>query len=320
MLTTTGTINMKRMKNYTVILVSAFVYFALGSCQTKPVENEEELIVPKASVSVTSPQVGSVESRITLNGQTVLYRKNQEPTPISGYITAIHIQFGDVVKAGQVLFEIQTPENKAMEQSETGNSELSEFGKISVKATTSGIISAPLLLGTGAFVSEGSVLCTIADLNDLQIRVNVPFEYHATVKPGTKCTLLLPDHTTSTGSVISVRPFVDESSQTQEVLVKPAGQHFWPENMNLTVSFQKENTTETLLLPKKALLTNETQDEFWVMKIIQDSVAIQVPVETGIRTDSLVEIKAGEIAPGDVIILEGAYGLEDNSLVTIVNK
>ncbi len=305
------------MKRFTfLILIASF--FAISSCKNKPAENTGESIVAKAAVSVTKPVVGNIESYVTLNGKTVLYKKNQEPAPISGYITAVDIKFGDKVKAGQVLFEIQTPENKALEQSGNTNQGMSEFGIISVKATTSGIVSEPILLGTGAFVTEGSVLCTIADLNDLLVRVNVPFEYHDVIKPGGKCSLQLPDNTTNSGTVLSLRPFIEESSQTQEVLVKPAGTHTWPENMNLTVSFLKDNVQASLLLPKAALLTNETQDEFWVMKVVNDSIAVIVPVETGIKSDSLAEIVSGRLGVNDVIIIEGGYGLEDSSLVTIV--
>jgi len=305
------------MKSFTYFILIASL-FVINSCKNKPAESEEEIIVAKAAVSITKPQYGNIESYLTLNGKTVLYKKNQEPAPISGYITAVHVKFGDKVEAGQVLFEIQTPENKALEQSGNANQGISEFGIISVKATTSGIVSEPILLGTGAFVTEGSILCTIADLNDLLVRVNVPFEYHDIIKQGNKCNLQLPDNTTNSGTVISVRPFIEESSQTQEVLVKPVGTHAWPENMNLTVSFLKDNASESLLLPKKALLTNETQDEFWVMKMLNDSLAVKVPVETGIKTDSLVEIVSDGLGVDDKIILEGGYGLEDSSLVTIV--
>ena len=90
--------------------------------------------------------------------------------------------------------------------------------------------------------------------------------------------------------------------------------------MNLSVTFLNDSKDETLLVPKKALLTDETQTEFWVMKIEHDSLAIQVPVEIGLRNDSLVEIVSTGLAPEDIIILDGGYGLEDSSLVNIIRK
>jgi len=306
------------MKSIPVLIVMAVGVCMIHSCKNKHADHPEDLIAPKAAVSVTKPIHGSIETRLTLNGKTVLYKKNQEPAPISGYITAVHIQFGENVETGQVLFEIETPENRALEQSGTEKANIGEFGKVKVRATTPGIVSEPLLFGKGAFVSEGSVLCTIADINDLLVRVNVPFEYHDIIQPGSQCRLRLPDHTEHAGTVISVRPFIEESSQTQEVLVKPAGNPTWPENMNLTISFLKDNSTGSLLLTRKALLTNETQDEFWVMKVLNDSIAVKIPVETGMMNDSLVEIISNGLDTTNTIILEGGYGLEDSSLITIV--
>ena len=307
------------MRTYSLLFFIAACFTILSSCKTKPVENTEEEVISKAAVSVTHAITGTIEDKITLNGRTVFLKKNQVVAPISGYLTAIQVEYGDIVEAGQDLFEIQTREGRALEQSGNGNTDLRNFGRITVTATTSGILNEPLLLGNGAYVSEGGALCTIADFKDLQVLVNVPFEFHNLISPGGKCTLFLPDNTQTTGTVLSIRPYVEENSQTQEVLVKPSGINTWPENMNLTVSFRNDKSDEALILPRKALLTNETQDNFWVMKVVQNDVAVKVPIETGIKNDSLVEINAGAITINDVIILEGGYGLEDSSLVNIVN-
>ena len=54
------------------------------------------------------------------------------------------------------------------------------------------------------------------------------------------------------------------------------------------------------------------------MKVLNDSIAVKIPIETGIMNDSMVEIISGGLSTNDIIILEGGYGLEDSSLVTIV--
>jgi len=314
----TGTINRMKMKNISLLLLTATSLSLFVSCGNKTTGNGEELVVPKATVIATSLTQGRIEEMITLNGITVFLKKNEVVAPISGYITAVNVKFGDKVKSDQVLFEIQTRENKALKQSGSASSISNNFGKIAVTATTSGMVNEPLVLGVGAYVTEGSNLCTLADNSDLLVRVNVPFEYHNLIHSGTRCRLWLPDNTQTEGIVYRVRPFVDETSQTQEMLVKPAGNHAWPENMNLTVSFLKDSNNETMLLPKKALLTNETQSKFWVMKIVQDSIAVEVPVKTGIKNDSIVEILSGQLSINDKIILEGGYGLPDSSVVKIV--
>jgi multidrug efflux pump subunit AcrA (membrane-fusion protein) len=228
----------------------------------------------------------------------------------------VNIKYGDNVSEGKVLFEIQTRENKALQQNGTDGG----FGKIEVQATTSGMVNEPVTLGEGAYVTEGTPLCILTDINDLMVKVNVPYENHNIVSKGVRCRLFLPDQTQVEGTVSLVRPFVDDISQTQEVLIKPLSLRPLPENMNLTASLLNTESPETQLLPKNALLTNETQDEFWIMKIVDDSIAMIVTVETGIKNDSLVEILSPILNPEDVFILEGGYGLEDSSFVTIVRQ
>ncbi len=306
------------MKIHSVLLLTAVLLLGASACNNKPVESSEEIVVAKASVSVTNIITGNIEDWVTLNGRTVFYIKNQVFAPISGYLTVVNVKFGDKVEPGKILFEIQTRENRALEQSGNKNVIPEKLGSIPVASTNSGIINEPLQVGVGAYVTEGSPLCSIADNNDLQVLVNVPYEFHSLVSTGKRCKLLLPDGSKFNGTVTAIRPFVDESSQTQEVLVKPESKITWPENMNLTVLFLKEEKNDSQLILKKALLTDETQTEFWLMKVVNDSVAIQVPVKTGIKNDSLVEIVSGGLAPDDIIILEGGYGLEDSSLVNII--
>jgi hypothetical protein len=64
-------------------------------------------------------------------------------------------------------------------------------------------------------------------------------------------------------------------------------------------------------------MTNETQNEFWVMKVIMDSIAIKIPVIRGIENDSLSEIISPLLRKNDLIISEGAYGLPDSTIVKI---
>ena len=43
-------------------------------------------------------------------------------------------------------------------------------------------------------------------------------------------------------------------------------------------------------LPKAAVLSDETQTNFWVMKMTDSTTAIKIPVKTGIETSDRIEI------------------------------
>jgi hypothetical protein len=63
-------------------------------------------------------------------------------------------------------------------------------------------------------------------------------------------------------------------------------------------------------------LADETQTEFWVMKLINDSTAIKVAVKKGIETNDKVEILEPQFNPADKIIFTGNYGLADTAKVS----
>ena len=57
--------------------------------------------------------------------------------------------------------------------------------------------------------------------------------------------------------------------------------------------------------------------EFWVMKLINDSTAVQVPVTVGNQTHDQVEIISPVFSNDVRLIDQGAYGLSDTVLVKV---
>jgi hypothetical protein len=132
-----------------------------------------------------------------------------------------------------------------------------------------------------------------------------------------KCKLMLSDNTAFEGSVYKILPIINESAQTQIILIKPSTNRALPENLNLLVQFTNEKHSGTFLVAKNALMTNETQSEFWVMKIYGSDLAVKLPVIKGIENDSIVEISSPRLKRNDLLISEGAYGLADSTIVKI---
>jgi len=54
-----------------------------------------------------------------------------------------------------------------------------------------------------------------------------------------------------------------------------------------------------------------------VMKVNDDSLALQVDVQKGVESDSLIQIIHPKLDPTDKIISEGGFGLPDSSKVTV---
>ena len=299
------------MKQILFLLFITTLMFS--SCGKKVGTEQDQTAV--VHVKTTTVKFGKIESKQTFNGKVIYLKKNQVLSPISGFIRKMTVKFGDTVKKGDLLFEIQTKENKALENSNSGN-----MGLVSVKSPSSGVINQLNIVENGAYIVEGAALCTVAENQDALVQLNLPFEYNSLVKVGAECTLVLGDDIRFRGTILQILPTVDEANQTQQILIKPYYKKPIPENLNLEVEIVKAVHNHTYLAPRNAVLTNETQTEFWVMKVLNNKLAIKVPVKKGIENDEFVEILNANLTASDVLVSEGGYGLNDSTEVsTTVN-
>lgn len=300
------------MKRATSALTVICVLLFLISCKGKT--NEEKQKMPVITVKTAPLTKGDIENEVSFNGTSVYLKKNAVITPISGYITKVNVKYGDEVRKEQPLFEIQTKERKALQGS---NDQDADFGRVVVYASSGGFIDDLAVSEPGAFVAEGSQLCSVLNNNDLMIRVNVPFEYHKVVIAGEKCKILLSDNSIISGSVTRILPIVDEASQTQATLIRPETGKPLPGKLNMIIMFTAEKHQNTFLVSKSSLMTDETQSQFWIMRVEGGNRAIKVPVNRGIGNDSIVEISSPLLNINDMIISDGAYGLPDSTVVAI---
>jgi multidrug efflux pump subunit AcrA (membrane-fusion protein) len=129
----------------------------------------------------------------------------------------------------------------------------------------------------------------------------------------------LPDGKNIPGTLVSSIPTVDPSSQTQKYVIRMDDYQPVPENLVARVSFIRKVKTNAVSLPQQAILTDEQQSEFWIMKMVGDSMAEKVSIKKGIETSGRVEILSPELTTGDRILLTGNYGLPDTARVKVVS-
>jgi len=296
-------------------LLSAFFI----SCKNKTADTGQSSNNPRVSVKTALIINGSINDIISLNGKSLYLKKNAVISSIPGYLKKVNIEYGDIVRKNELLFEIQTKENKALENSGLNTKTSSaQSGVISILSPSDGIVGDLNVNSSGIYIAEGSQLCTIVENKEMMVQVNVPYEQNQWIKINKECKVVLPDSTFLDGNIYKIMPVINEPSQTQNVLIKVRSNHLVPENLNVSVQFVKSTHSKALLIPKGALLTTEIQQEFWVMKILHDSLAVKVPVKKGFENRNMVEVLSPGLSVNDAVILEGAYGLPDNTVVNIV--
>jgi len=303
--------------NSKFILIIAFAVFA---CR-QPIPEEETSVVAKVSVNVVELTKGSVQDGITLSANTLYLNRNVVTATIPAFITRVNIKLGQSVKRGQVLYELQTKEAKALgDQAVMPDSLSTTFGKIEITAPSTGIISTLDKQQTGDYVLEGSQLCTIAESDALAFAVNVPYEFSGLARAGMKCTLVLPDNTVLEALFTTPLTTMNVLTQTQTVLAKSRESLFLPENLIVKVFVSKVGKAQQQVLPKECVLSDEMLENFWVMKLLNDSTAIRVNVTLGNRNQASVEIATPTFEEHSKFLVSGNYGMPDTAFVKVTNQ
>jgi hypothetical protein len=292
----------------------------MSSC-SKTSPEEDATVKAKVAVEITGLSTGIVADELTLFANTLYLKRNVVTSPIPAFVTQVFIKLGDPVKQGQVLYLLETKERRALgSQAVVPDSSSASFGKITIKAPASGIISTLDKQQIGDYVLEGGQLCTIAESNALAFAVNVPFEFTAFAKTGSKCSLVLPDNSRHHATFTTPLTTMNTLAQTQTILAKSDEAMFLPENLIVKVLVNKNMEAKQQVLPKACVLTDEMMEKFWVMKLLNDSTAIKVLVKPGIRNRESVEIMEPIFKVDDKFLITGNYGLPDTARIMVIRR
>jgi len=305
---------MKRLNPIHILFISIFI---LG-CQNSETTKEADIQV-STPVTVTGIEHSAISESIRMNAVSAFQKKNLVKSNINGYIEKSYINIGDYVQAGKLLYSLKTKEAAALSNYKQNDSSLLFNGESEIRARASGIVTELTKL-TGDYVADGDQLCVIADQSSFVFLLNVPFEQNKYVKTGTICNLVLPDSSIIRGTISSKLSSVDAVSQTQSYVVNPQINKLLPENLLASVQIIKSTKQSAQVIDKNCILTDETMENFWVMKLINDTTAIKVDIVKGLSTESKIEIISPQFGKQDRIIRSGGYGLPDTVFVNIIDK
>jgi multidrug efflux pump subunit AcrA (membrane-fusion protein) len=300
----------------TVIVVVCFISCKSGNKDTATVI--ETSVGPKTEVIIAYPSdTIELNNMITLNATATYLLKSDVKANTTGYITKVTVKLADHVKRGALLFGLETKEAKALGNTINQLDQSFRFhGTASVVSPATGYV-VMLNHQIGDYVQDGEILASITDASSFGFVLDVPYEYLQLIKSKKILPIILPDESVLEGSVSKVMPTVDPIAQTVKVLLKVPGNNI-PENLIGTITFPK-NTAYGLSVPKTAVLSDESQRSFWVMKLLNDTVAVRTNIEKGIESDKNIQVKSGDLTINDRIIISGNFGLGDTASIKIQN-
>jgi len=207
----------------------------------------------------------------------------------------------------------------ALENLSSNDSSLLFRGLINISSHEAGVINS-IAYQKGDFVQEGDALAVISLQKSLVFILDVPFQYQYIADKNTQCTIVLPDNTAIKGTITGKLPEMQMQSQTVSFIIKPHSVNNLPANLIAKVSLIISSNNNAVVLPKTAVLSNENQTEFWIMKLINDSTAIRVNIKKGFENNDEIEVAEPSFTSTDRIVLKGNYGLADTAGISIARE
>ena len=298
-----------------------FLLFVLfTSCKGKDTEPADDTIDAKTPVTITAISNEAMEEYVELNATSSFLQKWIVRANATGYLQSANVQLNRYVGNGEVLYTVKTKEAQSIGNAINILDSTFKFTGINkIKANGSGFVS-QINHQNGDYVQDGDQLAVITDTKSFVFLLDMPYELRPYVMNKKSLQLTLPDGELLVGTINGYMPTMDATSQTQSIILKVVPGHSLPENLIAKVKVVKSFKGNANSLPKAAVITDETQSEFWVMKMIDDSTAAKVSVKKGIETGERIEILSPSFSNMDKILITGNYGLADTARVKIVKE
>ena len=292
-----------------------------------------------ASISIKAPSAGIVTEVKCIEGQEVqkgnllfsfdsrlaeaAIKKAQDALDFEEQNLARQKELYDVNGTSiKLLQEAQYKYESALNELEKAKVELS---LLQVNAPISGTI-VQVFAKPSESVDMSDTLAELIDNARLIVEFQVPIAETSLLKLAQNVEIEMSDNTEYSGKVTFINSVVDV--QSDSVLVRASINNKADETTALysglkTGQFVKvriiyNEHEDCLVVPEESLVTNEDGQK--VIAIVEDDIAIQKEVKTGLRQNGLIEIESEDIQDGMKIVTTGAYGLLPETKIRIISE
>lgn len=186
------------------------------------------------------------------------------------------------------------------------------IAKYTIRAPFSGTIGLRNV-SAGGFVGNNTPIATLTQADPIKLDFAVPERYARQLRPGSKVGFAMEGDTTRyTAEVYAEEASVDLATRSIKVRARasnPAGR-LVPGSF-AKVDVQLETIPGALTIPAEALVPDIQGEKVMVMK---DGKAQSVRVQTGIRTETTVQLLSN-VQPGDTVITSALLAVRDGMAV-----
>jgi membrane fusion protein, multidrug efflux system len=339
---------------YAFGMLAAGIFFGCSGNKKNPVTASGPGSIQNLNVTAVVVQPGILDDIIIANGSVLANEEVDLKSEATGRITRINFQEGSKVQKGQLLVKIDDDELQAQlrqlefdlglaRQDEYRKSRLLEVKGISQeehdasRLRVSDLESQIDLLKTridktmivapftgqiglryaseGAYMTPGTSVALLVQIDPLKIEFSIPERYAGYVKTGQSIEFKISGREKIfQGKVYAQEPRIDPTTRTLRIRAlssNPKGE-LVPGTF-ASVTLKLDRIEDALMVPTQVVIPRmEGQDVF----VYRNGKAQKVPVETGTRLRSTIQISSG-LQPGDTVITTGLLVLRDQMDVSI---
>lgn len=303
-------------------------------------------------VTVRSVKLMPWEHWITLYGKTLAASEVRVAAEKQEYIVSIAADVGDPVSRGQVLATLDRKtarekltaqeavalemENKykrikalhaaggasaqelegALSDARSASSGLMDlqtsFSRLTIAAPIAGVVTGRFA-EKGDLASPGKVLFTIADLEMLEVMLDVPPNQISRIIRGMPSRVRTPNGLVDT-DIKRIDPVADPYTGLFRVVLSVPPRSGLSPGQAVEAQIQDENIADALLVPYEAI--KQIGSERNVIYVLSDDLAIERDIIPGEIYNGNVRILSG-LTPGETIIVKGSDRLFPNAKVWV---
>lgn len=297
------------------------------------------------------------DNTLVITGSILANESLELKSEASGKITKINFREGNTVRKGELLVQINDEEiraqiekqrymqklnkdnefrqrqlfkKEAISQEEYDNalnrlnttiSDIklleAQLQKTRVYAPFDGIIGLRYV-STGAYISPSTVIATLYNNSPAKIEFAVPSRYSSQIAPGKKIRFTIENDTTRVfaGEVYALEPRINEETRTLKLrALADNSKGILIPGQFVRVDLILDSKENALLVPTQAVIPDQTGQKVFVARHGQ---AVEVPIETGTRTNLRIEVLSG-LHPGDTVVTTGILQMRNGLPVQVVN-
>jgi HlyD family secretion protein len=191
-----------------------------------------------------------------------------------------------------------------------------QIAQSAIYAPFDGVVTARLL-DPGAFAGPNQPIVRVSQIDQVYVNANVPDEDLGYVRVGTPATFTassLPGRTFhGTISDVNATPTTGTLSYRARIRQPNPGGTLRG-GMLVTLTVQKERHAGAIVVPRTALFQTDQGANVYT---VVDGKAKLLPVQVGLQTDTLAEVRSPSVRPGTVVITTRPDALQDGSVVAI---